>query len=100
MGFEKWGYSFEGAYTDCSLLEALSGVYLIWCNYTGDWTVLDIGEADNIREKVCNHERRHEWLKHCPGSVYFSAKYMPDSLPEERRKVERDIRKQANPPLG
>ena len=48
MSFERWGYTFEGAWTDPSNLESRSGVYVIWCKTGEDWKVLDVGESHDV----------------------------------------------------
>ena len=57
MGFERWGYQFDGAYASPDSLQSRSGVMLIWCKKDVDWTVLDVGESADVRERVSNHER-------------------------------------------
>lgn len=58
MGFERWHYNFEGAWTDPNNLEAKSGVYVIWCKVGDNWTVLDVGESSDVKNRVLAHDRK------------------------------------------
>ncbi len=100
MGFVKWGYNFEGAFTSCQSLEELPGVYVIWCKFLENWNVLDVGESDDVRRRVCNHDREDCWKRNCSGTIYFSAMYLPGYTEDERRRIESYIRSQTNPPCG
>lgn len=64
---------FEGYWLDekKSVVPAQSGVYCVYeCRYnqTEDTvsliTLIYIGEADNVRERIANHEKYQDWLKH------------------------------------
>ena len=64
---------FEGYWRDekKSRVPAQSGVYCVYeCRYnqTEDTvsliTLIYIGEADNVRERIANHEKYQDWLKH------------------------------------
>ena len=100
MGFERWGYQFDGAFIDPSSLKSSSGVYVIWCKTSDDWTVLDGGEAGNVRDRVMNHDRSDYWQRHCSGTIYYSATYTPYLSQTERVKIEQQIMVIAKPPCG
>lgn len=100
MAFERWGHKFDGAYTSPDSLQTTVGVYVIWCRVGDDWSVLDVGESDNVRERVSYHERADCWMEHCTGTVYYSATYTPDLDEDERRAIEQEIRDSENPPCG
>jgi len=100
MPFEYWGYNFDGAYIACSSLKTQQGVYVIWCNDKGSWTVLDVGESENVQDRTCNHERFTCWQRICPGTIYFSAVYTPGETQQQRRAIERHIRNLSHPPCG
>jgi hypothetical protein len=57
MTFERWGYKFDGAYTSPDSLQPIAGVYVIFCRDGDRWTVLDVGESDNVRDRLSDHER-------------------------------------------
>jgi len=100
MPFEYWGYQFEGAYSSSDLLKSEAGVYVVWCENEGNWSVLDVGEAGDVKERVENHDRIHCWEEHCPGTIYYSATYTSDLQQADRMKIEGKIRSLANPPCG
>ena len=64
---------FEGYWRDKkkSGVPAQSGVYCVYeCKYNEAKgtvsliTLIYIGEADNVRERIANHEKYQDWLKH------------------------------------
>jgi hypothetical protein len=57
MSFNSWGYEFDGTYIDSNQLQARGGVYVVWCRNGDNWRVLDVGEAQDVRERLRNHER-------------------------------------------
>jgi hypothetical protein len=100
MAFERWGYTFEGAWTDANMLESRSGVYVIWCRSGETWTVLDVGESQNVQNRVLTHDRSTDWERICNGAIYYSATYTPILQQPGRMQIEQHIRSIANPPCG
>lgn len=100
MSFEKWGYSFEGTFTSCSSLKKEKGVYVIWCSEGGELRVLDAGEAENIKEKVCRLCPEDCWIKNCKGKILYSAAYMPEATEEYRKVAQKLIRNSSGPPCN
>ncbi len=100
MPFEHWGYHFEGAYALADSLKSKAGVYVIWCERGGNWAVLDVGEAADVKKRVKNHERSVCWKDQCGGRVYYSATYTPKVGEADRMKIEERIRSLASPPCG
>jgi len=93
MAFERWGYQFDGAYLDPNGLQARAGVYVIWCQpLQGDWTVLDVGESDDVRDRINKHDRSDCWRKNCSGTIQYSATYTPNLNEGQRRDIESRIR--------
>ncbi len=100
MGFECWRYQFDGAYTSPDFLQSRSGVYVIWCKSGGDWIVIDVGEAGDVKERVSNHDRDDCWPRNCSGTIYYSATYTPNLQQAGRMEIEQKIRELTNPPCG
>ena len=100
MGFERWGYQFEGAWTDPNNLEPRSGVYVIWCKTRENWSVLDVGESHDVKNRVLNHGRKTDWERYCQGTIYYSATYTPNLQQAGRVQIEQRIRTLINPPCG
>jgi len=70
------------------------GVYTIWCRDT----LIDVGQSDNVRDRVMSHDRRECWNKNCKGRLEVAATYIKDE--QERRRLEKEIREQYQPPCG
>ncbi len=100
MAFEYLGYQFDGAYTSPDSLESGPGVYVIWCRRDQNWAVLDVGEADDVKERVKNHDRADCWKQNCVGIIYYSATYTPSLNQSQRNEIEQKIRDKANPLCG
>ncbi len=101
MSFEKWSFTFEGAFESPDPLPEVAGVYVVWRRCSKDeWDVLDVGQAENVRQRLIVHDRKDCWKRHCKGTIYYSARLMPLSDKAERIKVEASIRDQAVPLCG
>lgn len=90
MNFTRWDYEFDGSYSDAGMLEPKAGVYVIWCDTGNSWDVLDVGESEDVVDRINNHDRRDCWFINCNGTIRYSATYISD--PEERRDLENRIR--------
>lgn len=97
-GFDRWDYHFDGAYTDPKRLREAAGVYVIWCKADNQWIILDVGESDNVRERLNNHERFDCWEDNCSGTIYYSATYISDQ--QERLDLEQRIRNEEDVACG
>jgi len=100
MGFEKWGYKFDGPFHSPEKLQAHSGIYVIWCRGEKNWTVLDVGEAADVNERVSNLDRVNCWSRNCLGIICYSAIYTPNLQQEGRMELEKKIKSITNPPCG
>jgi len=61
MAFKLSGYSFSGPFDSADKLKDDSGVYVVATGESGNWKLIDCGEAPNVKEKISNHERRDCW---------------------------------------
>lgn len=100
MGFKAWGHDFDGAYDSPDHLQSRSGVYVIWCKSGDSWTVLDVGETADVKERVSQHDRANCWSRNCSGTIYYSATYTPNLHQAGRMEIEKMIRNSTNPPCG
>jgi hypothetical protein len=96
--FSLWGHTFYGAYTTPAALASMPGVYVVWCEKKIPWKVLDVGECEDVRERVANHERSTCWKWNCHASLRYCAFYSSDKA--ERKLLVEKIRKIARPPCG
>ena len=96
MGIYRWGYEFDGPYFDPNDLSDDPGVYIIECVHENGRTILDVGESDNVKDRVLNHDRKDCWRGNCQGKNFYSAAYMLFTPEEERRELESRIRNSEN----
>jgi hypothetical protein len=90
MSFQGWGYQFDGGYLNPDGLKIKAGVYVLWCRFKDSWTILDVGESDDVRWRLSTHERSGGWKENCPGKIYYTATYISDK--NERTALEKKIR--------
>jgi hypothetical protein len=99
MAFCRWGYRFEGPWETPDRLVHWSGIYVIWVRTIDDeWHVIDVGAADDVKERVLNHERKASWFRIYNGILYYSAIYLPNRLAAEHKKIVRMIKALTHPP--
>ncbi|MDP9356046.1 MAG: hypothetical protein M3R02_12340 [Chloroflexota bacterium] len=66
------------------------GVYVVTL---GDWTVLDVGEAEDVDRRVTNnHERESCWRFHSGGGGPFIHARMEHGGLHRRRAIEAELR--------
>lgn len=103
--FQRWGYSVSGWFSSPYELEEKPGLYIIATQGFQLPFVLDVGETDNLRFRVLNHERRTFWRRNALGSILYAAIYTEDGespfLSEfHRRNIEQHIRSIEQPVFG
>ncbi len=98
MGFERWGYQFDGPYLNILMLDDRPGVYVVWCDKNDTLSILDVGESFSIRERFPSHRRESCWNKNCGGTIKYSVTYISDMA--ERLRLERTIRSSVAVPCG
>lgn len=86
MSFEYFGYTFEGAWADPSNLEPRPGVFVVWCKSGDKWTVICVGESEDVKNRVVHHGEIDDWKGHCApnGQLYYGVTYTL-SLPQAGR---------------
>ena len=73
MSFSRWDYQFDGPYTSPERLMSQAGVYVIWCELNDELKVLDVGESEDVKDRVINHDRSFFWRYNCSGAIIYSA---------------------------
>jgi hypothetical protein len=58
--------------------------------------MIDVGQSDDVRKRVTNHDRKDCWIKHCQGSLKVAATYIKD----EQQRLDLEKQKQCQPPCG
>ena len=63
------------------------GIYLVYANLLTNrdsWTLLDIGQSQNIYERHVGHERKQQWIDYAKAHncelVYFAAKISNENM--------------------
>lgn len=75
------------------------GIYAaIGFRNSNGYPVLDIGESEDIRERVQNHDRAACWVSN--GVYAFAVHRMPGSSKIQRMHLEGELRDRFNPPCG
>lgn len=99
MGINIGKYGFDGPYPSRDSLKAQSGVYAIIGRGSDqdEWKVVDIGESDNVRDRITNHDRVDRWKKQGHRVLNVAAYYCDART---RMGVEKELRGQFNPPCG
>ena len=92
------GRSFQGPFKNFSELEHKSGVYvIIGRDGNTDWNVIDVGESEDIFNRVSNHDRSYCWSNQGYNQlailVYYTNYY-------DRINLEQKIRSDYTPPCG
>jgi hypothetical protein len=77
------GIQFDGTYLTPELLQPSSEVYVIWCKSGENLSVLDVGEAIDVRARVSNHDRSDCWKRICSGPVVRKVD-LSVNLPEKK----------------
>jgi hypothetical protein len=94
-------YRFEGPVYNVAALKDAAGVYAVLDDRGSQGIfVLDVGESEQIRSRVEDHDREPCWLRNCRGKICYAALYMPGSTKLQRRAVEEEVRRQYAPACG
>lgn len=96
------GYQFEGPYTQTDYFKDDAGIYAILTRgqATDPWTVLDIGESDQIKSRIANHDRKNCWNRNNLGTVAAAVLYTPGWTAKQRCNLESSLRAQYTPTCG
>ena len=97
--FEDGPYPIDQA----NKLKNRPGVYVIWCRSSSTSSrdtlaLIDVGQSDNVRDRVMSHDRRECWNKNCKGSLKVAATYIKDE--QQRLDREKEIRQHCKLPCG
>lgn len=91
-------HQFNGPFSHVSGLLQQSGVYIIsTILHDGTHKVIDVGESQNVQDRVTSHDRASSWNQHIVNGLYVSAHYCDEF---SRMLIEQAIRKTYYPPCG
>ena len=99
MSIQVGKYHADGPFGNEGSLQGRSGVYVILgrSQQTSNWSVVDVGESENIRDRVANHDRTPCWRGQGHAQLNVAAIYADA---RNRILIERELRQQYNPPCG
>jgi len=98
MAIQIGKYNFEGPFPDASSLRDLSGVYaILGGDGSSSWKVIDVGESEQVRTRVANHDRSDCWKRQRHARLVCAACYCNQT---DRMRIEQELRAQFNPPCG
>jgi hypothetical protein len=100
MSIQIGNYSFDGPFGDPAHLRNNSGVYAVLTRTTVNdkYTVVDIGEAGWVRDRIAGHDRQDQWARcRLAAGLSFAAFYCDERA---RMQIERELRVQFNPASG
>jgi hypothetical protein len=86
-------YSFKGPYPTLSKIENRPGLYAIISEYYDKHYLLDVGQSNDVKKAIKDHERRECWEKYRKGRIRFAVHYTPNIGSKKRTSIENSIRK-------
>jgi len=99
MTFTWEGLLWEGVFSEAESLDHRAGVYVVWCQAGDSWKVLDVGDAEDIRQRIEGHDRKDCWRRNCSGTIRYAAYYATAGA-DAQRAIEARIRAKYSPPCG
>lgn len=88
----------NGPFIDNDQLPSLSGVYVITTlDRLNRHLVLDVGESENIRERISTHDRTSQWLTSAMAGLYAWTHYCDE---RNRMIIESALRLAYSPACG
>ncbi|WP_424945827.1 hypothetical protein [Candidatus Spongiihabitans sp.] len=106
MTIKIGNYTFEGPFGSSSSLKKQSGVYAILGRprtilnplpTMPNREVVDIGESEDVKHRVENHDREDCWESR-PHTILNFAAYYCDAI--NRMSIEKELRQKYRPPCG
>jgi hypothetical protein len=95
------GYVFEGPLHDTDYLENRPGLYAVHVQREEAYSLIDIGEAEAVRDRVRAHSRYECWMRNARGGlILFSVYYTPHLSRDGRLAIEHFIRTSSRPACG
>ncbi|UCG92854.1 MAG: hypothetical protein JSV97_03875, partial [candidate division WOR-3 bacterium] len=83
-------YDFKGPFISPDKLEDKPGVYAILCEQSGRLDLIDLGESDQVKTRIENHDRKPCWERNCTGTINYAVYYIEHSNELSRIHIEQD----------
>jgi hypothetical protein len=93
-------WDFEGPYANTTPITSHSGVYAVLTRRLrsgGDYSIVDIGESRNLRNRLDDHDRRDCWVQNSAGELAYAVYYCDEAA---RMNIERRLRGTYRLPCG
>lgn len=101
MSIQLGSFLFEGPYPNTAPLQNESGIYAILCDAGNNhYGVIDIGESDEVKNRVDYHDRRQCWSDCCDSALAVAVLYIPGAQQTDRLPIEQELREVYAPPCG
>lgn len=90
---------FDGPYPNANHLAPRSGVYVILGRNLPwqQWTVIDVGETGDLRQRISAHDRADQWRRQNYVELSVASLHCDE---RNRMTVEAHLRSAYNPPCG
>jgi len=100
MEIGRW--NFEGPWEQASNLINAQGLYaVLGRNSSWDtWTVIDIGQSSDVRNRVENHDRADCWSRQGFTVLAVAVLYTLGWTEAQRLRIEQELRQQYSPACG
>ncbi len=92
MPLQLSNYNFDGPFYKISDIKDQPGIYAILTNIPRGVALLDIGESENVKTRIQNHDRKDEWNKHAQGTISAAVYYTNHLPPVSRKAIEHILR--------
>ena len=87
-------YKFEGPFRSLDQIKNKSGVYAIILHTSENLYLLDLGQGENIKNKIENHERKDQWKKYSSqGNLEYGLCYADNKDEKDRLAMVSEINK-------
>ena len=87
------GYTFKGPFSVSTSFNEVARIYLIT---NSNKNIVDVGETENLKERIPNHERYNCWTKNGGINLYFHH----ENNESQRLAKEKLFRSKSNPVCG
>lgn len=90
---------FAGPHGSIDCLGDISGIYAVLCENDGELELLDMGEAEYVREWLQTHPQRQQWYDE-GRDISFAVHYTVDLTSEERREIKEALDREFEDPIA
>ena len=86
-------YQFEGPLESVSLIKEAEGIFAVLClKEDGNFDLIHVEEANNLKAKIRNHINSRVWIKMCGHKLVFGVNYTPNLQTQGRKMIENEIK--------